>query len=141
MLYSSLELKVGERMIKKDYVAQVDETDCGATCLAMILKHYNSSVSIAYVRNLAHTDIKGTTALGLVKTAQKLGFETKAIKADMSLFNGMNIPLPCIIHVVKENLLHYYVVLKVRKKYLLIADPDPSVKVTKIKYLVMNKIN
>ncbi|WP_304202792.1 peptide cleavage/export ABC transporter [Lactobacillus intestinalis] len=119
-------------MINKDYVAQVDETDCGAACLAMVLKHYNSNVSIAYVRNLAHTDMKGTTALGLVKTAQKLGFETKAIKADMSLFDGMDIPLPCIVHVVKDNLLHYYVVLKVKKKYLLIADPDPSVKVTKI---------
>lgn len=53
----------------KDYVPQVDENDCGAACLAMILKHYQSSVSIAYIRNLAHTDNKGTTALGLVKTA------------------------------------------------------------------------
>lgn len=56
-------------MINKDYVPQVDENDCGAACLAMILKHYQSSVSIAYIRNLAHTDNKGTTALGLVKTA------------------------------------------------------------------------
>lgn len=84
-------------MINKNYVAQVDENDCGAACLAMILKHYNSSVSIAHTRNLARTDLKGTTALGLVKTAQKLGFETKAIKADMSLFDGEDIPLPCIV--------------------------------------------
>ena len=119
-------------MINKDYVAQVDENDCGAACLAMILKHYNSSVSIAYIRNLARTDLKGTTALGLVKTAQKLGFETKAIKADMSLFDGEDIPLPCIVHVAKGNLLHYYVVLKVKKNYLVIADPDPSVKTIRI---------
>lgn len=29
-----------------DYVSQVDEMDCGAACLAMILKHYKSTVSI-----------------------------------------------------------------------------------------------
>ena len=119
-------------MINKIYIPQVDEADCGAACLAMILKYYKSNVSIAYVRNLAHTDMKGTTALGLVKTAEELGFETKAIKANMSLFNGEEIPLPCIVHVVKGNLLHYYVVLKVKKDYLLIADPDPRVKVTKM---------
>ncbi len=119
-------------MLNKDYIPQIDESDCGAACLAMILKHYNSDVSIAYIRNLAHTNTEGTTALGLVKTAEKLNFETKAIKADMSLFNGENIPLPCIVHVVKNGVLHYYVVLKVKNNYLVIADPDPRVKVTKM---------
>lgn len=119
-------------MISKDYVPQVDENDCGAACLAMILKHYKSNVSIAYIRNLARTDNKGTTALGLVKTAQKLNFETKAIKADMSLFDTTDLPLPCIVHVVKENLLHYYVVLKVKKDDLIIADPNPDVGVVKM---------
>ncbi|KRL81049.1 ABC superfamily ATP binding cassette transporter protein [Lactobacillus ultunensis DSM 16047] len=129
MLCSSLELK---KMISKDYIPQVDENDCGAACLAMILKHYKSNVSIAYIRNLARTDNKGTTALGLVKTAQKLNFETKAIKADMSLFDTADLPLPCIVHVVKENLLHYYVVLKVKKDALMIADPNPDIGVVKM---------
>lgn len=90
------------------------------------------NVSIAYIRNLARTTDKGTTALGIVKTAEKLDFETKAIKADMSLFDGSDIPLPCIVHVVKKNYLHYYVVLKVKKNYLLIADPDSTVGVVKM---------
>lgn len=119
-------------MKNKYYIPQVDETDCGAACLAIILKYYKSDVSIAYIRNLAHTDMKGTTALGIVKTAKKLNFETKAIKADMSLFDGEALPLPCIVHVIKGNLLHYYVVLKVKRNYLLIADPDPSVGIVKI---------
>lgn len=119
-------------MINKDYIPQVDENDCGAACLAMILKHYKSNVSIAYIRNLARTNNKGTTALGLVKTAQKLNFETKAIKADMSLFDTTDLPLPCIVHVVKENLLHYYVVLKVKKDKLIIADPNPDVGIVKM---------
>lgn len=30
---------------KSIYVPQIDETDCGAACLAMILKNYHSRVS------------------------------------------------------------------------------------------------
>ena len=115
------------------YINQIDESDCGVACLAMILKHYDSTVSLAYLRNLAKTNTEGTTALGLVKTAEKLNFETKAVKADMTLFDIRDLPLPFIAHVVKEGgLLHYYVVLKVKKDYLIIADPDPTVGVTKI---------
>ena len=70
---------------KKYYIPQVDESDCGVASLAMILKHYGSSLSLAYLRNIAKTTMEGTTALGLVKTAQTLGMETQAVKADMSL--------------------------------------------------------
>lgn len=120
-------------MGEKNYIHQLDETDCGVACLAMILKHFESSVSLAYLRNLAKTDTEGTTALGLVKTAEKLQFETKAIKADMTLFDITDLPLPFIAHVIKSGgLLHYYVVLKVKKDQLIIADPDPTVGVIKM---------
>lgn len=119
-------------MKNKEYIPQIDENDCGAACLAIILKHYKSNVSIAYIRNLAHTNNKGTTALGLVKTAEKLNFETKAIKADMKLFDTSDLPLPCIVHVIKENLLHYYVILKIKKDALIIADPNPEVGIIKM---------
>ena len=48
-------------------------------------ENYGLTTSLAYLRNIAKTSLEGTTALGLVKTAEKLGFETKAIQADMSL--------------------------------------------------------
>ena len=71
---------------KKYYIPQVDEFDCGVASLAMILKHYGSSVSLAYLRKIAKTTMEGTTALGIVKTAQELGLETQAVNAEMSLF-------------------------------------------------------
>ncbi|WEV40251.1 peptide cleavage/export ABC transporter [Lactobacillus sp. ESL0681] len=120
-------------MYNKIYIQQVDETDCGVAALAMLFKHFGIQVSLAKLRNLAKTDQMGTTALGLVKTAQKFGFETKAIKADMSLFDVKDLPLPFIAHVIKnQELEHYYVVLKVGKKTVTIADPDGSVGVVKI---------
>ena len=118
---------------KSVYVPQVDEMDCGVACLAMILKQYQSRVSLAHLRHEARTNLEGTTALGLVKTAQKFNFKTEAVKADMSLFNEDTIQYPFIVHVLKQGeLLHYYVVLKNTKDYLVIADPDPSVGIIKM---------
>ncbi|QLK65993.1 peptide cleavage/export ABC transporter [Lactiplantibacillus plantarum] len=114
----------------RNYVAQVDEMDCGVAALAMILKNYGSTTSLAYLRNIAKTSLEGTTALGLVKTAEKLGFETKAIQADMSLFEVQDLPLPFIVHVTKNgDLQHFYVVVKTSKTHVVIADPDPTVAV------------
>lgn len=114
----------------RNYVAQVDEMDCGVAALAMILKNYGSTTSLAYLRNIAKTSLEGTTALGLVKTAEKLGFETKAIQADMSLFELQDLPLPFIVHVTKNgDLQHFYVVVKASKTHVVIADPDPTVAV------------
>ena len=118
---------------KNYYVAQVDEMDCGVAALAMVLKHYGSTYSLAYLRQKAKTDLEGTSALGLMKTAESLDFETKAIQADMSLFEVEDLPLPFIAHVIKEGgLLHYYVVLSIKKNQIVIADPDPTVSITKI---------
>lgn len=115
------------------YVPQVDEMDCGVACLAMILKQYHSRVSLAHLRHEARTNLEGTTALGLVKTAQKFNFKTEAVKADMSLFDENSIQYLFIAHVLKQGeLLHYYVVLKNAKNYLVIADPNPSVGVVKM---------
>lgn len=120
-------------MFKKIYVPQVDETDCGDAALAMILRHYGTEISLAKLRNLTKTNQWGTTALGLVKTAEKFNFETKAIKADMSLLDMKDLPVPFIVHVIKENKLeHFYVVLKCTKKYIKIADPDPVVGIIKM---------
>ena len=93
---------------KSIYTAQVDETDCGVACLSMILKNYNSRVSIAHLRQLAKTNVEGITALGLVKTAEKFNLNVQAVKADMSLFEIENLKYPFITHVVKNGeLLHY----------------------------------
>ena len=54
-------------MSKYPYISQIDQRDCGVAALAMILKHYGSSYSLAYLRELAQTSREGTSALGLVR--------------------------------------------------------------------------
>lgn len=117
----------------KSYTSQVDENDCGVAALASIAKYYGSHCSISYFRQLANTTREGTTALGIINAANALGFKTKAIKADISLFDIKNLDFPLIVHVIKNNeLAHYYIVYKSYRNHLLIGDPDPSVKIVKM---------
>ena len=120
-------------MRRYKYVSQIDLRDCGVAALASVAKHYGSDFSLAHLRELAKTTKEGTTALGIVEAAKAIGFETRAIQANMELFDMADIPYPFIVHVNKEGKLqHYYVVYKAKKNHLIIGDPDPSVKVTKM---------
>lgn len=118
---------------KRTFVPQIDARDCGVAALASIAKFYGSDFSLAHLRELAKTNKEGTTALGIVKAANKLGFETRPVQADKTLFDMSDVPYPFIVHVNKEGKLqHYYVVYQTKKDYLIIGDPDPSVKITKM---------
>ncbi|WP_303267435.1 peptide cleavage/export ABC transporter [Streptococcus vestibularis] len=120
-------------MSKYPYISQVDQRDCGVAALAMILKHYGSSYSLAYLRELAQTSREGTSALGLVEAAKQLGLETQAIRADLDLFKQENLSYPFIAHVVKDGgLQHYYTVFGQAKGQVVVGDPDPSTKVIKM---------
>ncbi len=106
----------------KKTIKQHDITDCGAACLASISAHYKLHFPIARIRQYAGTDKKGTNVFGLIKAAEKLGFDGKGVRGDFeSLFK---IPKPAIAHViVKERLHHYVVIYGITKNHVLIMDP------------------
>ena len=92
--------------VSKYYVSQVDEMDCGVACLSMVLCYYGSSYPLARLREMMKTTKDGTTALAIVKVAQKLKFDTRAVKADERFFED-DVTFPFIIHVIKdERVLH-----------------------------------
>lgn len=103
-------------------IKQHDITDCGAACLASISAHYKFEIPISRIRQYAGTDKKGTNVYGLIKAAEKLGFEAKGVKGDYeSLFK---IPKPAIAHIViKEQLHHYVVIYDIDKTHIKIMDP------------------
>ncbi len=72
--------------IKKTFGPQIDARDCGEAALAFIGKYYGLDYSLTHLRELAQTNKEGTTALGIVKAAKEMGVETRAIQADMTLF-------------------------------------------------------
>ncbi len=113
---------------KKYYclVHQQDETDCGAACISTIAKYYGKKISIAKIRNLAGTDTKGTSAKGIIKCANSIGFSCKALVSKEKVLK-QDLPFPIIVHLVKNDLEHYVVVYKINKQKILIADPAGSI--------------
>lgn len=120
------------RKKKLKYISQVDERDCGVAALSMIFTYYGTTLSLASLREKAQTDMQGTTALGIVKTAESLNFDVFPIQADLTIFNHKDLPYPFIAHVQKNGNLHYYVVYGTNGDNIAIADPDPEVGKTKI---------
>ena len=107
-------------------VRQQDETDCGAACIATIAKYYGKKISITKIRNIAGTDIKGTSGKGLIKAATTLGFTCKGLIAREKQLKS-NLPFPIIVHIKRDGLEHYIVVYKVKKNRVLVADPGNSI--------------
>jgi ATP-binding cassette subfamily B protein len=107
---------------KKIAVKQRDITDCGAACLASVAAHYGLAMPVARIRQYASTDQKGTSILGLMEAAGRLGFSAKAVKADMEAMAG--VPYPAIAHViVQERLSHYVVIYGTDAKNITVMDP------------------
>lgn len=116
-------------ILKKYYcIKQQDIQDCGPACLATISKQYGLKMPISKIRESAGTDLGGSTVYGIVQAAEKLGFSTKAAKVEKKEEIYDNLPTPFIAHVIIDDiLLHFVVVHKVTKKYILVADPGRGI--------------
>lgn len=103
-------------------IKQHDLKDCGAACLASVSAHYGLKIPIAKIRQLSHTDTRGTNVLGLVEGLEKLGFNAKGVKGGLDVLP--DIPLPAIAHiVVKEQYHHYVVIYKVNNNKIFVMNP------------------
>lgn len=116
-------------IFKKYYcVKQHDIKDCGAACLATISKQHGLKIPISKIRESAGTDNNGTSAYGVIKAAEALGFSAKGVKASKPEDIFSEFPKPAIAHVIMDgNLLHYVVIHKVTKDEIIIADPGKGI--------------
>ncbi len=103
-------------------IKQHDMRDCGAACLASVAGHYGLQLPIAKIRQLCHTDKRGTNALGLIQGLEQMGFNAKGVKASSE--NLPQAPLPAIAHTIfKEQYQHYVVIYKVHKGKISVMNP------------------
>ena len=107
----------------KYLIKQHDSTDCAAACLASVCMYYKKEITITKLRDILGTDIKGTTLKGLENGANRLGFDTKAIRVDKSGFMS-KFTLPAIAHIVTdEGLSHFVIIHKIKNNKVIILDP------------------
>ncbi|ELC8411724.1 peptidase domain-containing ABC transporter [Clostridium perfringens] len=116
-------------IFKKYYcIKQHDYKDCGCACLATICRQYGLKYPISKIREVASTDKLGTSALGVIQAAEKLGFSAKGVKANKPEDIFGEIPLPAIAHVViDKTMLHYVVIHKISEKEIIVADPGKGI--------------
>ena len=111
---------------------QLNQMDCGPTCLRMIAKHYGRNISLEKLRVLSETTREGSSLQNISKSAERIGFRTLGVK--ISLLKLVNeAPLPCIIHWDQS---HFIVVYKIKNDIIYTADPSHGqVKYTKQEFL------
>lgn len=119
-------------------VKQHDATDCGAACLSMVCFRYGKELSITKLRDILGTDIKGTTLAGLEKACNQLGFLSKAIRVDKESFKS-KFTLPAIAHLItEEGLSHFVVLRKIKKDNVWYSDPAKGNKKASIEDFFQN---
>ena len=116
-------------------VRQLDQTDCGPAVLATIAKHYGLSLSKTRLRDVAGTDLRGTSLLGLQLTAERIGFHATGVRADWDSLVAA-VDLPAIAHIANDKGLgHFVVVHEIQGDTVTIADPAEGLrKLTKAEF-------
>lgn len=103
-------------------IKQHDRSDCGAACLASIAAHYRLGLPLARIRQLAGTNTKGTSLLGLINAATKIGLTARGVRADAEALSSVE--LPAVAHlIINETSHHFVVVYRFGKRYVKIMDP------------------
>ncbi len=101
------------------FFPQLDERDCGATCLRMIAVRYGTERSMDQLRQLTRTDDSGANLAGIQEGAEALGLTTLAAELPFTELLRGDL-LPAIIHWDKD---HFVVVEEVDSSGASVIDP------------------
>jgi ATP-binding cassette, subfamily C, bacteriocin exporter len=116
-----------ENRIKKTFVLQKNQSDCGVACLCSIINYHGGESNQEKIRIASGTSKQGTTLLGLYQVANSLGLRAEGMQCDLSYLKTLS--EPAILHVIIEDRLQHYVVCYGEKNdHFLIGDPGIGLK-------------
>lgn len=107
---------------KFPFYRQLDQMDCGPTCLRMLSKYYGKNISIQYLRKLAETTRAGSSMLGLSQAAEKIGYRSLGVRVSYKKMVEEEL-FPVIAH---WNKYHYIIIYNIDAKKDLIYVADPA---------------
>jgi ATP-binding cassette subfamily B protein len=119
-------MKFSPKKIKRHHVDQLGEYACGLACLCTISKYYGAEFSQEKLRDISGTSQSGTTLLGLIQAAQKIGYEAKGFEAELK--HLAELEGPAILHVVQDqNREHYLVYFGLADGKHWVSDPGVGI--------------
>ena len=112
--------------MKYPLILQRSEENCGAACLATIVKYYGRTFSFHRIREAVGTGQLGTTLLGLRRGAETLGFNARQVRVNGELVDRLNeAPLPAVIH---WQGYHWVVIYGKQGNKYIVADPGVGIR-------------
>jgi ATP-binding cassette, subfamily B, bacterial len=99
-------------------VRQMEEADCGAACLAMVLAFFRKRVPLDELREMTGTGRDGVSALSIVHAARVQGLTAGGVRTDVSALRQL--PRGSVLH---WEFSHFVVLDKARRRGIRVADP------------------
>jgi ATP-binding cassette, subfamily B, bacterial len=90
---------------------QLESTDCGAACLAMILSYHGKQAALSQIKKLFEFTRIGVSVQDIVEVSSKVGLQATPLKLTVSQLE--EIPLPCILFWKQD---HFIVLEKIQQK-------------------------
>ncbi len=112
--------KKDTRLAKKvPVIMQMEDLECGAASLAMVMAYYGKWVPLEQVRIDCGVSRDGSSAKNVLRAARNYGFEAKGYRIEPEDFKK-DVIFPCIIH---WNFNHFVVLNGIKNSYAYINDP------------------
>ncbi len=99
-------------------IRQMEDADCGAACLAMVLGYFGKHADLRELRDATGADRDGVTALSIVNAARAYGLRARGVKADTG--DLRHLPRGSILH---WEFSHFVVFDRVTRGGIRVVDP------------------
>lgn len=106
------------RIVKVPVVMQMEATECGAACLAMVLAYFGKWLPLEQVRRDCGVGRDGSNAGNLLKAGRNYGLKAQGYRCSLDGVQKMAFPL--IIH---WNFNHFVVLCGFKKEKAVLCDP------------------
>lgn len=112
--------RLGDLAPKKpvEFIAQHTATDCGPTCLGMVLAFYGREVRVDEIRVSMGCGRDGTSAFAIVEAARLYGLNARGVKIELKDFARLS--RPSVLHWGFD---HFVVFDRIWEEGIVIVDP------------------
>lgn len=110
---------------RKAFVPQINQNECGAVCLLMMIKFYGGDNNIATLKDLTNTSSNGCSLLDILHAANGLGLNCEAFELENDDLSTVN---PGIIQIItEEGLAHFCAYFGLQGDCVILGDPAKGI--------------